>query len=412
MTDSLRVLHTSDWHLGCTLYGRKRYDEFAAFLDWLCSVVEEQRIDLLLIAGDIFDTTTPSNRAQELYYQFLCRMAALRKQVIITAGNHDSPSFLLAPSQLLKVLNIHVVGSATDNPDDELIVVKDAQGLPALIVMAVPYLRDRDLRLAEAGEHFEDKDASMRQGLREHYARVRSRALAKRAELGQDIPILAMGHLFTSGGQTTDGDGVRELYVGNLAQISAEVFGEDLSYVALGHLHMPQMVQQIPTIRYSGAPLAMGFGEAGRQKSMMLLTFAGCELSYKPLAVPCWQPLQAISGDLEQIMRALQDLVACGSRAWLEITYTGSKLISNLHEQILALTEGSSVEVLRIKNERLLQRYLTSGQAGERLENLSVDEVFARCLKEHEIPEEQQKSLLEAFFEIRRELDEKDRKAE
>ncbi|MCR5813094.1 MAG: exonuclease SbcCD subunit D C-terminal domain-containing protein [Desulfovibrio sp.] len=407
---TLRVLHTSDWHLGCTLYGRKRYEEFAAFLDWLALLMEEQRVDLLLIAGDIFDTTTPSNRAQELYYAFLCRMAGQHKQVIITAGNHDSPSFLAAPKALLSVLKIHVIGQASDDPWDEIVVVRDKQGLPAALVLAVPYLRDRDLRLAEVGESFEQKDARMRQGLFEHYARVRAKALSKQAELGGKIPLLAMGHLFTSGGQTTDGDGVRELYVGKLAQVSAEIFGQ-MDYVALGHLHLPQMVQQIPTIRYSGSPLPMGFGEAGRQKSLMLLEFTGSTLRLEPIAIPCWQELVPLAGNLEQITQAIRGLVARGSKAWLEITYTGQELISDLHDKILAQLKGTEIEVLRIKNERILQRYLQAVQPGERLENLTVEEVFARCLKEHEIPKEQQKLLTEAFWEIRRELDEEDSRA-
>ena len=411
MATTLRVLHTSDWHLGCTLYGRKRYEEFAAFLDWLAATISEQRIDLLLVAGDIFDTTTPSNRAQELYYQFLCRMAGQHRQVIITAGNHDSPSFLSAPKHLLSVLGIHVVGSVTDKIEDEIIVVRDAQAQPAAIVLAVPYLRDRDLRLAEAGESFEQKDARMRQGLREHYESVRRLALAKRDELGGKLPLIAMGHLFTSGGVTLEGDGVRELYVGKLAHVDAEIFGPDLAYVALGHLHLPQMVQDLPTVRYSGSPLPMGFSEAGSRKSMMLLEF-GPELSLTPLAIPSWQELRALSGDLEEITAALKELAAQASRAWLEITYTGEDLVSNLHEQLLEIIDGTAMEILRIKNERILKRYLAAGHMGERLENLSVEDVFARCLAEHEIPEAQQSMLKEAFLEIRRELAEDDGRAQ
>ena len=107
----MKVLHTSDWHIGRTLHGRQRYEEFEAFLDWLADLIEKESIDVLLVAGDVFDNSTPGNRAQELYYRFLCRAAASsNRHVVVTAGNHDSPSFLNAPRELLKFLNVHVGG--------------------------------------------------------------------------------------------------------------------------------------------------------------------------------------------------------------------------------------------------------------------------------------------------------------
>jgi len=120
----MKILHTSDWHLGRSLYGKKRYDEFSAFLDWLAETIEEQGIDALLIAGDVFDTSTPSNRAQALYYRFLCRVAtSCCRHVVVIAGNHDSPSFLNAPRELLRALDVHVVGATTENLEDEVIVL-------------------------------------------------------------------------------------------------------------------------------------------------------------------------------------------------------------------------------------------------------------------------------------------------
>src|SRR5690554_5146472 len=135
----MKLLHTSDWHLGRTLYGRKRYDEFAAFLDWLAAAIVEHEVDVLLVAGDIFDTCTPSNRAQALYYDFLYRVAASPcRHVVVVAGNHDSPTFLNAPRALLKALHVHVIGSACDDLADEVLVLHDLAGEPELIVCAVP----------------------------------------------------------------------------------------------------------------------------------------------------------------------------------------------------------------------------------------------------------------------------------
>ncbi|MCI5164261.1 MAG: exonuclease subunit SbcD, partial [Candidatus Electrothrix sp. AX5] len=117
---ALRILHTSDWHIGRTLYGRHRYDEFAAFFDWLYNTIVEQQVDILLVAGDIFHTTTPSNRAQQLYYDFLCRVAASScRHLVVTAGNHDSPTFLSAPRELLRALNIHVIATLPSSLAEE-----------------------------------------------------------------------------------------------------------------------------------------------------------------------------------------------------------------------------------------------------------------------------------------------------
>lgn len=285
----LTLLHTSDWHLGRRLYGKPRYDEFKQFLDWQLQTLHEQKVDVLLIAGDIFDTTAPSNQAQNLYYDFLSQVCHTDcRHVIIVAGNHDSASFLEAPKQLLKAFNIHIIGSMTDTPTDEVITLLDKSGQPELIVMAVPYLRDRDVRTVGHGERLDDKERKLAQGIKAHYAQIADIAMAQQAQLQakykRSIPIVATGHLFTVGGQTMEGDGVRDLYVGSLGSIGAEIFHPHIDYVALGHLHIPQAVGGQPHIRYAGSPIAMGFGESRQQKQVHLLRFdANPDLLSQPL---------------------------------------------------------------------------------------------------------------------------------
>lgn len=189
----MRVLHTSDWHIGRTLYDRKRYEEFDTFLTWLAETIQPSEINALLVAGDVFDTSAPSNRAQELYYLFLCRVdASSCRNVVVVAGNHDSPSLLNAPKELLKALDIYVVGSSTESPEDEVLVLRNVQDTSELIVCAVRYLRDRDIRVVEAGESVEDKERKLIDAIRTHYAAVAALAEQKR----EDILIVAMGHLF------------------------------------------------------------------------------------------------------------------------------------------------------------------------------------------------------------------------
>lgn len=281
-TKPLKILHTSDWHLGRRLYGRLRYEEFEAFLQWLEDTISAQQVDILIVAGDIFDTMTPSNKAQALYYEFLGRVSrSCCQHVVIVAGNHDSPTFLDAPSNVLKFLNVHVIGTACDDLEDEVLVLGDDDNNPHCIIAAVPYLRDRDVRSSSAGESADSKDANVIKGIRAHYDAVASIAKEQQAELikshQRHIPIIATGHLFAAGGKTTDDDGVRDLYVGSLGKISADMFDEGFDYVALGHLHVPQRVGGHESIRYSGSPIAMGFGEAKQQKQVLLIQFGNSE---------------------------------------------------------------------------------------------------------------------------------------
>lgn len=280
----LTILHTSDWHLGRRLYGRMRYEEFEAFLSWLQETISAQKVDVLIVAGDIFDTMTPSNRAQALYYEFLGKVSKLCcEHIVIVAGNHDSPTFLDAPSQVLKFLNVHVIGTACDDLNDEVLVLDAVDGTPHCIIAAVPYLRDRDVRGSHAGESADSKDANVIKGIRAHYDEVASIAKARQEHLSdahqRHIPIIATGHLFAAGSKTTEDDGVRDLYVGSLGQISADMFDECFDYVALGHLHVPQRVGGCEHIRYSGSPIAMGFGEAKQQKQVLLVEFGEVEKS-------------------------------------------------------------------------------------------------------------------------------------
>jgi exonuclease SbcD len=414
----MKILHTSDWHIGRSLYGRKRYEEFEAFLTWLAETIQKNEIDALLVAGDVFDTSAPSNRAQELYYRFLCRVAASScRHVVVVAGNHDSPSFLNAPKELLKALDVHVVGSSTESPEDEVLVLRNERDAPELIVCAVPYLRDRDIRVAEAGESVEDKERKLIDGIRTHYAAVAALAEQKREELEVDIPIVATGHLFTAGGQTVDGDGVRELYVGSLAHVTAGIFPACFNYLALGHLHVPQKVNGSETIRYSGSPLPMGFGEAKQQKSVCQVVFDQDEghittASVQLIDVPVFHKLERVKGDWDGISSRILELSATDSQGWLEVIYEGDEVIGDLRERLEAAISGTQMEILRIKNNRIIDRVLGQIHEEETLDDLNVNDVFERCLAVHEVPEEQRPELLRAYQETVSSLYEDDVQAE
>jgi len=409
----MKLLHTSDWHLGRALHGRKRYDEYEAFLNWLAGLIESEDIDVLLVAGDVFDSSTPSNHAQELYYRFLCRVAAVpNRHVVVTAGNHDSPSLLNAPRELLRFLNIHVVGCASESPGDELIMITGPDDEPRLIVCAIPYLRDRDIRIAEAGESIEDKERKIIEGIRAHYRMVYDEAQKKRSRLDKPVPIVAMGHLYTEGGKTVDGDGVRELYIGSLLHVGMDVFPECIDYLALGHLHIPQAVGGSDFIRYSGSPLPIGFAEAVQQKCVVLVEFSDGTPRVAEIPIPCFRELKTLRGDWKTITRAIDALKTAGSNAWLEIVYEGDEIAGDLRMRLDELAAGSGLEILPVKNNRTLERVLSGIGTGETLDDLDVTDVFKRCLDAHDIPEEQREDLLSAYREIIVSLNEADAMAQ
>lgn len=412
----MRILHTADWHLGRALYGKKRYAEFEAFLNWLADAITEHAVDVLLIAGDVFDTSTPSNRAQSFYYEFLHRVAKGNcRHIVIIGGNHDSPSFLNAPKALLHALNVHVVGAMPDDLSEEVITLYHHNN-PEAIICAVPYLRDKDIRLLEAGENIDDKNAKLIEGIRNHYAEVCTIAEAKQTEYEntgfKDIPIIGMGHLFTAGAQTVDGDGVRELYVGTLAHIGRDLFPQAMDYLALGHLHVPQKVGGAEHIRYSGSPIPMGYGEINQDKQVLIVDFVGRSLTVTPLFVPKFQQLVKITGDVQNIQQKIEQLKAEQSNAWLEIEYTGTEIVSNLRDLLDEALNDSELEVLRIKNRRLMERVIHSEMDEETLDDLNPDDVFARCLTAFEVDEVEQTELISAYQEIIQELQDSDKNAE
>ena len=407
----MKILHTSDWHLGRLLYGRKRHEEFQAFLDWLLSTLETEAIDVLIVAGDVFDTTTPGNRAQALYYRFLSRVAQSGcRHVVIVAGNHDSPTFLEAPATLLKALDVHVVGQA-QSPDQETVVLNDTAGQPELVVCAVPYLRDRDIRQVEPGESLDDKERKLLEGIRSHYDVVAQQAVSVRERLGVNVPIVATGHLFTAGGLTAEGDGVRELYVGSLAHVSAGIFPPAFDYVALGHLHVPQKVGGVEHIRYSGSPLPMGFGEARQQKSVCVVTF-GTEANaqVRVLPVPVFQQLARVQGDWPAIENNIAALASAAESVWLEVVYDGQALAVDLPARLQALVAGTPLDILRVKNLRPAST-VASVSADETLDDLTVDDVFDRCLDASRVPEAQRAMLRQTYHHVVQSLHEEDTRA-
>jgi DNA repair protein SbcD/Mre11 len=402
----VKVLHTADWHLGRSLHGHRRLHESKAFLDWLFALIRDESIDILLVSGDVFDSVTPGTRALEIYHQFLARLfkESECQHAVVTGGNHDSPSVLEFSAAVLKHLDIHVIGSARENVSEELLVLDDASHQPSLIVAAVPYLRDQDIRLSEVNESLADKDQRLFAGIQKHYREIAEAAESINQKLERRLPVIAMGHLFVTGGQlhVETGDGVRDLYVGTLGQVGFDIFPETFDYVALGHLHIPHAVGGTSHIRYSGSPIPMGFGEAGQTKLVNIVEFSTEHRTptISSREIPCFQELEQIVGDWTVIEDRLRALVAENSGIWLEVSFVGDELIPDLADRVEKLVAGSQVEVLKVMNRQLLNQSLGQTPLAEKLDDLTPEDVFQRQMIIKEIPSSQQQELLEAYQEI------------
>jgi len=397
-----KILHTSDWHLGRKLKGKERHEEFIKFFAWLEDVIKSENIEALLVAGDIFDTSTPGIKAQDIYYSFLSKIAGSScRHVVIISGNHDSPAFLDAPKDLLKLFKIHVIGKARENPEDEVLILNDEAGNPELIGCAVPYLRDSDVRTLSASDDSDNSDSALINGIQNHYEKVFAHAEELKLK-NSDVPVIAMGHLFAKGGKVNDGDGVRALYVGTAVEVGAEIFPNFLAYAALGHLHTPQKILR-ENIRYSGAPLVTDFGEAGRKKAVNVLELEhGNLINIREISVPIFQKIERVQGNLDEIFSGLDSLASLNESIWLDITYTGSESVGGLQEKIEEYVRNfPELEVLSIRDESKTHTGFFVPENNSRgIEDITPLEMFKLCMDKEQIPDKQRKIFDSMYREI------------
>ena len=396
-----KVLHTSDWHIGRKLKEHDRTEEFRKFFDELLRIIHDENIDALLVAGDIFDNTNPTVQSQDMYYSLLSRLIdSPCRHIIIIAGNHDSAAFIDAPADLLKHCRIHVVGQARHNPEDEVLTLRDSHGTPELIVCAVPFLKNRDVMRANINDSFSNIELAIKSGITEHYSKVFAHARELQGE--SDVPVIAMGHLFLQGGRTSQGDGVRSLYVGTAIEVSAGIFPEWLTYTALGHLHSPQIAGR-ENIRYSGSPIQMGFGEAGQNKAVFILDLDGKNLvRIREVNLPEYQRLERISGDIPEIFSQLDKLGENSDSVWLDITYTGTEATANLQKELNDYARAfPDIEILSVNNDKRNGETESTGEFdGDSLDDISPEKIFDLMMNIKNIPEEQREVFRTMYREI------------
>lgn len=390
----MRIIHTSDWHLGQYFFTKSRAAEHQQFLTWLIEQVKLHQVDAMIVAGDIFDTGSPPSYARELYNQFVVSLQQTGCQLVILSGNHDSVSVLNETSSLLAYLNTDVV---TSGATPHVITLKNAQGQPGALLCAIPFLRPRDIQLSVAGQSSEEKQLSLQTAIRDYYQASYQLAEQQRQTMGLDIPIIATGHLTVVGAELTDS--VRDIYIGTLDAFPSAAF-PPADYIALGHIHRPQVIGQQQHIRYSGSPIALSFDEANQQKSVCLVEFDGRELSQiHQLAIPTFQPLQTLKGSLADIQKQLHVLSIEPDTppVWLDIEVASQDYLADIQQRIENIIKDLPVEVVLLRRARKPQNP-QQALANETLNELTAEEVFLRRLAEESLDDKEKEQRLLVLF--------------
>ncbi len=391
----MRILHTSDWHLGQNFYTKSRAPEHQAFLTWLRQTAADQQVDAIIVAGDIFDTGSPPSYARELYNRFVVELQQTGCELIVLAGNHDSVATLNESRELLACLNTRVIASAQLQPEGQAIILNKRNGEPGAVLCPIPFLRPRDITKSRAGESGSEKQLQLLDAITLHYQACFDAACQLRGE--QALPIIATGHLTALG--VTKTDAVRDIYIGTLDAFPASHFPE-ADYIALGHIHRAQTVAQSEHIRYCGSPIPLSFDETGSPKVINLVEFSGASLTkVTPLAVPVTQPLAMIKGTLAQIEQQLQQWrdAPAEPKTWLDIEIVSDDFLHDMQRQIVALTEALPVEVILLRRSREQRDLAIARLETETLSELSVAEVFERRLQSEAL-EESEAARLRTLF--------------
>lgn len=381
----MHLFHTSDWHLGQSLHGQDRDFEHACFLDWLLARLGERRPDVLLIAGDIFDTVNPPVKAQERLYDFIVNAHEQQPAltVVMIAGNHDSGSRIELPAPLMRRLRTHALGRVVWLDDGQLdserllIALPGANGEVAGWCLALPFLRPAEVTGATLGDDY-------LKGIAHVHERLIAAAEAKR-QPGQAL--IAVSHAHMAGGSVSV-DSERSLIIGSAEALPASLFGDSITYVALGHLHKPQQVNGETRIRYSGSPIPLSFSEIDYPHQVLEIRCEGEQLlSVEPLLIPRAVDLLRIGpAPMADVLAKLADLNEVDLLAdlthqpWLEVRVVLDEPQPDLRQQIETALQNKAVRLVRIGAEYAGSRGADDGDAPLiELDQLSPQELFSRA---------------------------------
>ena len=389
----MKILHTSDWHIGKKLKGKVLSQDHACFFDWLLETINNNAIDVLIVAGDIFDVAHPSNAALKQYYKVLLSITQTNcKHVIITGGNHDSEHTLNAPKEILKLLNVQVVGGLPDNIEDQILNIDNE-----LIVCAVPFLKDKDIKKSQAGESYEDRIEAVKQGISNHYQQLAHEVIAYKVK---GIPVIATGHLYVQNANLSDSE--RDIQVGNLAGVDGLSFPDVFDYVALGHVHIPQKIVGAEHIRYSGSPIALSFKEREDQKVLIVLNTKNDNIAeVEKIKVPTFRRLIRFEGSFEELSTKIKThKVSSILKDWVELIVKEEFYDPSLPERLSELVDSiTHVEVLRYSIEYANKvEGLNELYGADNITELDPKDVFEKRIDGDKV--ENRQELLSTYAEL------------
>ncbi|GIO05221.1 nuclease SbcCD subunit D [Brevibacillus reuszeri] len=383
----MRILHTADWHFGRQLEGRDRRVEQAAFVDELARIADERKVDLVLIAGDVYDSVNPPAWAEELFYEALERLSAEgRRAVVVIAGNHDQPERVRAAAPLATKHGIVLLGLPKEAPllsSDEVTPdrVRIVQGGPSWLELAVPGCEHNAIVLALPYP----SESRLKELLSESFTQEQMQlAFSERiaqlfeelsSHFREDTVNLVTSHLFVMGGMETDSE--RPIQIGGALTVSPQAFPKNADYVALGHLHRLQKLSDKPLVRYSGSPLSYSFSEAGQSKAVVLVEVEpGTAVQEEIIYLTSGRPLarwRATEG-IEQVEKWLAEGRDAGS--WIDLELHVSDVIDPAEFQRVRKLSDDFLKIQRVVVREDSQN--EDGAQRIELSELTSDQLFRR----------------------------------
>ncbi len=410
----MRLLHTSDWHLGQALHNFERHYEHQRFLDWLLDTIETERVDALLIAGDIFDNANPSSASQKQLYRFLQRAKQRMPHLnlVVVGGNHDSPGRLEAPGPLLEAHGTRVIGAVQRHADgaidlDALVLpLTGADGSVQAWCLAVPFLRPGDVPRKTAHDYPSENAADpYLAGIALLYKQALELALSRR-QPGQAI--VAMGHCHMVDGQMS-ADSERRIVIGGTEMLPAGIFDPAIAYAALGHLHLAQAVGKQNHIRYCGSPIPLSFAEVGYQHQVLRIDLDGDAVrEIAPIAIPRAVQLLRVPARPALIAQVLEELAALDvpdapteEQPFLEVRVRLDAPEPGLRARIEAALDGKPVRLAKIETSSAARGSAVDAEVMtlDRLEQLKPDDIF-RQLYQQRFGNQAPPDQLSAFAEL------------
>jgi exonuclease SbcD len=294
----VRLLHTGDWHIGKAIRGRSRIDEHAAVLEEVVAIAIDRGVDAVLVAGDVYEHRAPSPDADAVVFDAFLRLHHAGIRVVVIPGNHDSALRLDALGKLLRPIGVEVASRVLPPGRGGILEVPSRDGSEIAEVACVPFVPER--RFGDATALFEATEAwfaSYAQGMGELLAAMAAGFTPGRASI-------VLAHLFTDGALVTPGGGEREITIGMAYAVPPSRLPGQVSYLALGHVHLPQAVKGSPApARFAGSLLQLDFGEAGQKKSVSVVdVVAGKPAKVEDVPVSSGRPLRDVRGPLDAVL--------------------------------------------------------------------------------------------------------------